>query len=83
MPDLLEARVADEFAPVRVVVKNPEAFAAPALTVVSPGIRGEQHATRAQRLAQLAEDPREFLARYVEELGVGEDAVEIIRRQLQ
>jgi len=50
--------------------------AIPALLVVPPGVRGEEHAIGLERSVQFAQHPWQLLAWHVEQRGVGEDAVE-------
>jgi hypothetical protein len=83
MLELREAGRLEKRAPLLEVVVRPVPAAIPALLVVASRVRAEEHAFGPQRRAQFPEDARQLPARDVEEGGVGEDAVESFRGELQ
>src|SRR5690606_41756055 len=80
---LAEAGGLQARAPAFEVVVAAIARAVPAFAVVAPRVGTEQHAAWFQAVVQLAEYLGQLLVRDMEQAGIGEDAVERSRRQVE
>src|SRR5690606_37179361 len=69
--------------PGRPVIPDAVALATPALLVIAARIGAEEHATGLQCGPELGQHTRQLLAGHMEQHGIGEDAVESLRRELQ
>ena len=83
MLKLDKTRFGEHRPPVLQVVICPVTLAIPAFLIVSPGVGTQQYATWFQGGVQFAQHLFQLLRRYVEQRGVGEDAVEVFCRQFK